>query len=472
MFRRSRIPEEGAMRGLAQSLRCGVLSACGCHNALKLESSNVDAGFCSSKSLRRHHQHFKLPAIPVVGNLKIKLQAGFKMKILRNRLLGTALVAAGSLYAMHPAHALNGPTAIDIDGGPLGQLELSGGMSGYFYGQTGTSNKGNSGGSLLGDRSSGANLAQALIELQKTSGILQFTIEVGPQAGSPYLGLKPSKASVTVYRASPIYLGYVTLAPKNSPVTISVGQLGSLEGYESGVSWNDANLYKSALFYVENGQNVGVSATYTHDKFSAQVTFGDGYDTRVFNFLQALATYQFNSNNALNVYYGGELGKTGLNAITYGQTPVGVYGPEFVNSQMFGAFYSYTQGNLNVVPEVQYVYANPDHALMIPNYTSNFGAAVFTDYTFGKSPYSLGGMAEYFTSNGSGNWFIAPHAEGVGIQLSPTWQYKDLYARLSVGYMHLLNRGFNTPGSPAPAYGNNGTGNNVVQGALEAGLLF
>src|ERR1700686_5762002 len=102
----------------------------------KLESSNVDAGFCSSKSLCRHHQHFKLPAIPVVGNLKTKLQAGFKMKILRNRLLGAALVAAGSLYAMHPAHALNGPSAIDIDGGPLGQLELSGGMSGYFYGQT------------------------------------------------------------------------------------------------------------------------------------------------------------------------------------------------------------------------------------------------------------------------------------------------------------------------------------------------
>jgi Putative beta-barrel porin-2, OmpL-like. bbp2 len=398
---------------------------------------------------------------------KTKLQTGFKMKILRKRLLGTALVAAGSLYAMHPAHALNGPTSIDIDGGPLGQLEMSGGMSGYFYGQTGTSNKGNSGGSVLGDRSSGANLAQALIELQKTSGILQFTIEVGPEAGAPYLGLKPSKASVTVYRGSPLYVGYVTLAPKNSPVTISVGQLGSLEGYESGVSWNNANLYKSALFYTENGTNVGVSATYTHGKFSSTVVFGDGYDTRVFNFLQALATYQFNSDNALNVYYGGELGKTGLNALTYGQNTVLQYGPEFVNSQLFGAFYSYTNGNLNVVPEVQYVYAHPDQALMIPKYTSNFGAAVFTDYTFGKSPYSLGGMAEYFTSNGSGDWFIAPHAEGVGVQLSPTWQYKNLYARASVGYMHLLNIGYG-----APAYDNTGTGSNVVQGALEAGVLF
>lgn len=43
-----------------------------------------------------------------------------------------------------------------------------------------------------------------------------------------------------------------------------------------------------------------------------------------------------------------------------------------------------------------------------------------SDYIFGKSPYSLGGMAEYFTSNGYGDWFIAPHAEGVGFQLSRT----------------------------------------------------
>ncbi len=387
--------------------------------------------------------------------------------MLRKQLLGFTLVAGSSLFAMHAAHALNGPTNIDIDGGPLGQLELSGGVSGYFYGQSGTSRNNESGDSAVGNKAAGANVSQALIELQKTSGILQFTIEVGPQNGVPYLGVKPTQASVSVYRASPLYLGYVTLAPTNSPVTISVGQLPSLEGYESGLSWGNANLFRSALYSVENMQNVGVSGTYTHGPLSATVTYGDGYDTRVFNFLQALVTYNFNSNNALNVYYGGDLGKTGVNAITYNQYTVGNYGSYFVNSQMYGAYYSYTNGNLNLVPEVQYVYANRDVALGIPNYTSNFGAALFSDYTFGKSPYSLGGMAEYFTSNGSGDWFIAPHAEGVGFQLSPTWQYKDLFARVSAGYMHLINRG-----DGDPAYGNEGTGTNVVQGALEAGLLF
>ena len=122
---------------------------------------------------------------------------------------------------------------------------------------------------------------------------------------------------MTTYRASPLYLGYVTFAPKNSPVTISVGQFGSLEGYESGVSWNNANLFKSALFYVENGNRRRRFGNLYAGQVLGAVIYGDGYDTRVFNFLQALATYQFNSNNALSVFYGGELGKTGNNAITY-----------------------------------------------------------------------------------------------------------------------------------------------------------
>jgi len=366
---------------------------------------------------------------------------------------------------MHSAFALNGPTAIQIDGGPLGPLELSGGMAGYGYAQTGTSDKGGS--SLVGDRSTGVNLDAALIELQKTSGILQFTIEVGPEGGSPELGVKPSKASVTLYRASPLYQGYVTIAPTGSPITFSAGQFTSLEGYESGVSWTNSNLFLSDIFYVQNSSSVGISATYTHGPLSVDVVFGDGWDTRVANFLQALATYTINSNNSVNVYYAGNLGRTGVNATTYAQTSVGNFGPYFVNSQMLGGWYSYTQGNLNLVPEVQYVYAKPDQQVGIPKFTSNLGAALFGDYAFGTSPYSLGSMAEYFDNNGGGDWFIAPHAEGVGFELTPTWQYKNLYARASVGYMHLLNLGTQGDG-----YGNHGNGRDILQSGLEAGLLF
>ena len=56
-------------------------------------------------------------------------------------------------------------------------------------------------------------------------------------------------------------------------------------------------------------------------------------------------------------------------------------------------------------------------------------------------------------------------AAGFGLELSPTWQYKNLYARLSVGYLHLTNTG-------GAGYGNNGNGRDVVQSGLEGGVLF
>jgi hypothetical protein len=364
-----------------------------------------------------------------------------------------------SLLAMQAAHAMNGPASIEIDGGPLGPLQLSGGVDGYAYAETGTGNA-----SILGQAShdNGVNLDTALVQLQKTTGILQFNLEIGPYGGMPTLGAPPQKATVNFFRASPFYLGYLTIAPPDSPVTISVGQLPGLEGYE-GLTWGNANLFATDIFFVENAPSVGVSVNYQHGPVSVTVTFGDGWDTRVFNFVQALATYTINPTNNVDVFYGGNMGKTGLNAITYNQTPVGAFGAYYMNSQMFGAWYSYTRGNLGVVPEVQYVYAKVDHAVGIDKFTSNLGAAIFADYGFGSSPYSLGGMVEYFTSNGPSDWFIAPHAEGVGFEVTPTWQYKNLFARASAGYIHLLNGG---------AYGNDGNGTNTFQSGLQGGILF
>jgi hypothetical protein len=104
---------------------------------------------------------------------------------------------------------------------------------------------------------------------------------------------------------------------------------------------------------------------------------------------QAAVTYNTSSANALTLFYGGSMGRTGSNAITYMGQPVSD-APFLVNSQMFGAYDSFTHGNLSLVPEVQYIYAPTDHQVMIDKYTSNFGAALFTDYQFGTSDYSLG----------------------------------------------------------------------------------
>jgi len=384
------------------------------------------------------------------------------MITMRRQLLGLGFVAASSLLALHAAQAMSGPTAIQIDGGPLGALQLSGGVDGYgYYDHPAVSGQDN-----------GANVANALIELQKTDGILQFTIEIGSNGGAIGLGGavgKLGETSITTFTTGPLYAGYVTIAPTGLPVTFSAGQIGSLEGYESGVDWNNPSQIVTDIFEVQNSQARGVEANYTAGPLSATVEFGDGFDDGVFNFVQALATYTINSSNVLNVYYAGNLGRTGLNAITYGGTPVGTYGPEYMNSQMIGAYYSYTMGNLNLVPEAQYVYAKEDAKLGIYKSTANFGAALFGDYAFGTSPYSVGGWVEYADSTGPADWFITPGSELVGFAVSPTWQYKDLFARANLGAAYLLNNKYD---GSSFAYGSKGNDKLTEDVTLEAGLLF
>ena len=402
------------------------------------------------------------------------------MITMRRQLLGLGFVAASSLFALHAAQAMSGPTAITIDGGPLGSLALSGGVDGYGYYLGETNSNGNMPGT---NKDIGANVANGLVELQKTSGVLQFTVEVGSNGGAVTLGTAPSQTTISNFSTGPLYAGYVTVAPTGSPFTVSVGQMGSLEGYESGVDWNNSNQLTTGIFYVENAQDRGVQLNYSQGPVSASVQLGDGYDTGVFNFLQALASYSYNANNSLSVFYAGNLGRTGLNAHTYAgtgnynTTSVGPSSSNFDNSQMIGAYYSYTNGNLNVVPEVQYQIAKADAQLNQTKATSNFGAAVFGDYSFANTPYSLGGWVEYFTSHTSSAdsangfyWFIAPDAEAVGFSATPTWQYKDLFARADVGYLYLLNR--TQANGTKTGFGTNANDRGIFQSTLEAGLLF
>jgi hypothetical protein len=393
------------------------------------------------------------------------------MITMRRQLLGLGFVAASSLLALHAAQAMSGPTAITIDGGPLGSLSVSGGADGYGYYLSQTNDAGNL---PFSNKSNGAYLANALIEVQKTTGPLQFTIEVGANGGAVTLGTAPSQTSINTFSTGPLYAGYVTVAPEGMPFTISAGQIGSLMGYEAGVDWFNANQLTTEIFYVQNSQSRGVSGTLTEGPVTATVTFGDGYDNGVWNYIQSLVSYTINSNNVLNLYAAGNLGTTGPNARSYADDS-----PVYANSNVFGAFYSFTAGNLNLVPEVQYQYTKARAILGMSKPASNLGAAVFADYSFANTPYSIGAWAEYWTSHSAAStdaspnnfaWFIGPDSEGIGASVTPTWQYKDLFARFDAGYIYLLHHV--DANGVTYGYGNNGSGQGMFTGTLEAGLLF
>ncbi len=363
------------------------------------------------------------------------------------------VIAAGVIAAPGAARAMVGPQAISIDGGPLGTLSLSGGADGYGYYMSNATS---------GTKDNGMYAGSALIEVQKTTGVLQFTVEVGSFGGSTTLGTTPSQTSTSVFTTGPLFLGYVTIAPSNLPITVSAGQLGSLEGYEAGTDYSNAVQLTTDLFAVENSNSRGVSVAYAQGPLAATVQFGDGVDSGVWNTVQGLVSYAFNATNSLSVFGAYDLGKTGPNTYAYGGgTSAGI--EPYANENMVGGYYSYTAGNLNVVPEVQYVYAKVDHSLGINKTTSNFGAALFGSYAFANTPYSIGGWVEYENSKGAYNWFVNPNSEAIGAAIAPTWQYKDLFARANAGYLYLTR---------TKAYGHSGNGRGQFLGTLEAGVLF
>lgn len=402
---------------------------------------------------------------------------------IRRQLMGLGFIAASSITAMSAAHALTGQTNIKIDGGPLGELEMSGGMAGYGYF---LDNDGTNGTAY---HQSGTRIAAILLQLQKTTGIVQFNIRVGKNNGGGItLGMQPETVSGLNNRSTgPVDLAYITIAPPGSPVTFSAGSLSGLEGYESGTSWNNVSLFSTDIDYVETGNQTGVNAVYTKGPASLTLQFGDNGDTHVFNTLEGLGTYNFNSNNALNVFFTQSLGRTGVYAHTstagtsWSSSALGTNAIT-VNSNMYGAYYSWTKGNLNLVPEVQYVYAKVDHQVGINKFTSNLGVALFGDYSFANTPYSLGGWIAWEKSNGgvsgtttpvTSTWFIGPNDESIALAISPTWQYKYLYVRANAGVIHLLNNKYSFNGtSYTYGFGRGNDKKTQLVAALETGFVF
>jgi hypothetical protein len=198
---------------------------------------------------------------------------------------------------------------------------------------------------------------------------------------------------------------------------------------------------------------------------------------------------KFNADNSLSIYGGFSLGTTGPNTFAYGeggQSGGGANGNggqgtlAVVNSNMLGAWYTWKKGDLSITPEVQGQWAGPLTKYAtdapdggpnnIPKQTGNFGVALFASYKFGDSPYSIGGWGEWARSYGTGpqaTWFVAPNASLVGFAVAPAYQYKQLIARLNLGYVHLLNNG-----TPTAGFGSQGTGSNQFVGTLELAFVY
>ena len=377
----------------------------------------------------------------------------------RRQLMGLGFITASSVLAMGAAHAMTGQTNIKVDGGPLGDLEMSGGFAGFGYVMTNPASS---------VKQTGLDGEAFYLQVGKTSGVVQWFIQGGNNNNDGYLpGAVPGSVSLDDNNASPngkrgtsfLNKAYVTIAPPNEPVTFSGGILGGLEGYESGTAWNNVSLFSTAIDEVETGNQIGVNANITEGPASLIVQFGDVAGTRVFNTLELLGNYSFDSSHTLSLFATIKTGRTGAPA-----SGGSLYS---ANSNVFGGYYNVTQGNLNLVPEVQYVYAKTDHKIGINDLNSNLGVALFGDYTYANTPYSLGGWVAWDKSIGSGITVYGHHDESITLAIAPTWQYKYVYARVNGSIVHLLSSG---PASDYTSWASDKKTQFV--GALETGFVF
>jgi hypothetical protein len=405
---------------------------------------------------------------------------------MNKNILASLAACAGLSCASIPAFAIDGPKPVDFDGGPLGQLQFSAAADGYFYYQSGTASNG--GNSIAGSKATGADINAWMLELRKPTGLVQFTVQLAEYQDINLGTNKPSEVNGDRYTTGPLRTAYVTLAPFDG-WKFSVGQVTSLEGYESAFPWNNPSAFRTVLNDPQNSNSRGVEADFDHGPYSASVVFGDGYDTGVWNYLQYLATDKFNANNSLSVYGGVPLGVTGPNTFAYGTGGLSGGGANgnggqgelaAVNSTLIGAWYTWKKGDLSITPELQGQWAGPLTKYAtdapgggpnnIPKQTGNFAAALFASYKFGDSPFSIGGWGEYARSYGTGpqaTWFVAPNASLIGFAVAPAYQYKQLIARVNIGYVHLLNSG-----TPSSGFGDEGTGRNQVVTTLEFAFVY
>ena len=111
----------------------------------------------------------------------------------RSIICGCWAVALVAL-AQSPAHAVDLPTPFTFDAGPLGTIQVSGGADGYVYALTGAGSDSNKG--LLGTSTSeGIQFLNGLLKVEKTDGLLRFTIEAGA-VNSLTLGGRPKAPTV------------------------------------------------------------------------------------------------------------------------------------------------------------------------------------------------------------------------------------------------------------------------------------
>ena len=353
-----------------------------------------------------------------------------------------------------PTPAITGPLQaappITFEGGPFGKLNLNGVVSGTGLWQ---------GNHVPGDNTTQAALSNGQIFIQKTTSWWQFYVQAGAYdilaLGTPFLSTQ--KVITDLY--GPVPVAYLKLVPTKT-TSVLIGALPTLMGAEYTFGFQNMNIERGLLWNQENAINRGVQVNQTFGKFTASLSWNDGYYSNRYSWLSGSLTYA-NGPHSLAFIGMGNLGQTAFQTLA---TPVQN------NGTMYAAIYTYAKGNWIVQPYFQYSNVPTNRNIGVVHGASTWGGAVLASHTF-KHGFSLAGRGEYIASTGNAaeqsvNLLYGPGSAGWSITLTPTFQHQRFFTRADFSWVQAT--GF-TPGN---AFGSAGANENQPRGVLEVGFLF
>jgi hypothetical protein len=218
--------------------------------------------------------------------------------------------------------------------------------------------------------------------------------------------------------------------------------------------------------------NRGAQVNYAAGPLALAFSWNDGFYSKTYSWAVGSVAYTIDGANTVSLVAGGN---TKVTNISTSATPL------FLNNQqIYDLIYTHTAGPWTFQPYLQYTKVPALPQFGAPTSASTSGAALLVNYNFasesppadrGAARFNLPVRVEYISSTGSPtdgapNLMYGPGSKAWSITVTPTYQYKVLFARAEVAFVHAQDI---TPGF---GFGANGTDTSQTRALLELGLLF
>jgi len=247
-------------------------------------------------------------------------------------------------------------------------------------------------------------------------------------------------------------------AGKNT--SFEIGALPTLIGAEYTFSFENMNIDRGLLWNQENAVNKGIQVNETMGKFTASLSWNDGFYSNRYTWLTGSLAYA-NGPHAISFVAGGNYNHTGFQ--TYA-TPVQN------NGSIYNIIYTYTKGSWIIQPYVQFTDVPTNQSIGIAKGNTTTGGAILLSYAF-KHGFSLPVRWEYIASSGSAaqnsvNLMYGPGSSGTSITVTPTFQYGGFFFRGDLSGVHASSI------TPGDVFGPTGVNQNQPRAVAEIGYLF